>query len=369
MAIKMLKSHNFFNIKYSLIVGTSITLQLLAYILYYVTDSYIFLGMYFLAIVPNLILLFRYKLSKSFIALISILLLFFMAASYMSQTYPLVINLYNIIYGINSLIAAFLLYKNDEPEKYIKIVFWFLTAIIYYHIFKFGLSNPDLYNEVFAKSSRNYVSASYVIILCLLALCYEKKKETVPLIYALLTTIACVFLFGRSGIALSFLITLFVLIRQKNYYLIGISTTVLVIVLLANLSLIENFVFEKTNFSTGLESERSIFLNEYLNHITYSTYDLFFGRSINHCCTWITLFNGNPHNSFIMGHIRYGLLHTLFTLAILIYIISSKNLTLIFFGLIILSRFFTDQLGLFTGFDIALYFLLFLVYQYKKYNR
>lgn len=153
--------------------------------------------------------------------------------------------------------------------------------------------------------------------------------------------------------------------KQKNYRLIGVFAVGTIAFILVNLQSIILFAENSTNFTNGLSSERSIFINEYLTGITNSNSDFFFGRRIAECCSWIQTFQGNPHNSFIMGHMRYGVAHTLLSIGIVLYILLSKNITLILFGLVILSRFFVDQLGLFTPFDLVLYYLMFLIYEYK----
>lgn len=353
---------NILMLKKNTILGSLIVAQILSYILYIKFDHYAFLGLYFLSSIPLLAALANKSINSKTVFFLLTVLALFIFFSFFSQTNPAYVNLYNLLYGITSLIGAYSLYVLKGPEKFIKFIFWIYTALVYFYIVRFGFSDPDQYNEILAGSSRNYVSGIYLVLISLLALCYEQRKAVVPLIYPVITLIACIFLFGRSGILFAFLITIFVLLRQKNYYILSFLILATIGFIAFKFNEISDFILNKTNFSIGLESERSTILNQYLSNITYSNKDLFLGREISQCCSLIVTLDGNPHNSFIMGHIRYGVIHTIFSVCLLAFIFLSKNITLIFFGLIIFSRFFVDQMGVFTGFDIVLYYLLFLAY-------
>lgn len=357
---------NLLKLRVDRVLGFLVVAQIAIYILYLKFNHYFFLGAYFLTAIPMIISMWNARINKIFLLGLIIVLSLFLFFSFLSNTYPYYVNMYNLLYGIISLIGAYTLFRVSHAEKYIKFVFWLYTALVYFYIVKFGFGNPDLYNEVFSGSSRNYVSATYIMILVLLATAYEKSKSIVPLIYPLITLIACVFLFGRSGILLSLAITFLILIKQKNHYVTGFLVLIIASMVAIKFNQISDFVLSKTNFSTGVDSLRSNVIGEYLHQITYSNSDILLGRRISSCCTWITLLDGNPHNSFIMGHIRYGIIHIIFSLCILIYIFLSRNLTFIFFGLIIFGRMFVDQIGLFTGFDIVLYYLMFVIYGYKN---
>ncbi|TCB36824.1 hypothetical protein E0H82_03700 [Acinetobacter sp. ANC 4910] len=351
-------------IKTQNIFGCMLTIQFFLYFFYLKTDFYIFLGLYFAMSIP-LSLSFtgqRFNVKAVFLVILTILL--FSLFSISSKEYPTIVGFYNMLYGVSAFISAYALYRINNPIKYIKFVFWTYTIFIVYHFVVLGFSDTDAYNKILANSSRNYLSAIFILVMVLLALTYEKEKENIPLIYPAITFLCCVGLFGRSGIALSALFLFFCLFKQKNYKLMFASFIIIFLAIILNLNTIEILLSEKTNFTNGLSSERTIFIHEYLNHITYNLTDLFFGRKLQDCCEWIILF-GNPHNSFIMGHLRYGIIHTIFSLCILLFIIFSRNINLTIFGIVILSRFSVDQLGLFTPFDLVLYYLMFLIYEYK----
>ncbi|MDC4051993.1 hypothetical protein [Acinetobacter baumannii] len=358
---------NLLKLKKQNLLGYVLVAQLFLYFFYLKTSNYIFLGLYFSTFIPLVIFIATQRFKRSSFFAFFLIVLVFVIFSINSNQYPALISIYNFLYGIIAFFSAYALFKIDTPTKYIKLVFWPYLIFLIYLFATLGFSDPGLYNEVLANSSRNYLSAILILIMVLLALSFEKEKKNIPLIYPFLTFFCCVGLVGRSGIALSALFLLFCLFKQKNFKLMIASITTIAVIIALNFSTIEYFISEKTNFINGLNSERSIFLHEYLHNITYNYSELFFGRRLQNCCQFIILFE-NTHNSFIMGHLRYGIAHTIFSIGIFIYILLSRNITFILFGLIILSRFSVDQLGLFTPFDIVLYYLLFIIYQSKRKN-
>lgn len=355
-----------FTLKRSYLFGALIVIQFYLYFFYLKTESYTFLASYFLLSIPIATVIIHQKLNQKILILLGVITLIFGFFGIYSKEFPVVVTYYNMLYGFSALIASYALYKTDKSEVFVKVLFWSYTAFIFYHFYTLGFKSPELYNDILKGSSRNYLSGIFVLLLILLALTYEKIKKPTPLIYPLITFVSCVGLFGRSGIVFSLAMLIFLMAKQKNYRLIGVFAVGTIAFILVNLQSIILFAENSTNFTNGLSSERSIFINEYLTGITNSNSDFFFGRRIAECCSWIQTFQGNPHNSFIMGHMRYGVAHTLLSIGIVLYILLSKNITLILFGLVILSRFFVDQLGLFTPFDTVLFLLLFIIHGSKK---
>lgn len=353
-------------IKKDIVWAFLLVIQFVVYFFYLKTGSYVFLASYFLSGLSLLFVFLSEKINIKFLVSFFVIIVFFIVASLFSQEFPFYVNLYNIFYGMVALVSAYALFVNNYSVIIVKSLFLLYSFFIFYFIFKFGFNDPNLYNNLLEGSSRNYLSAIFVLLLILLILTYERNKENISLIYPLVTFVGCFSLFGRSGIIFSFLILVYL-----SFRVFGLKVFSFIIILFSLFAIyrfndLQNLFFEKTNFVNGVDSERSIFLVEYLHGIEYKPYDLFFGRRLQQCCNWILLFNSNPHNSFIMGHIRYGVVHTLFSFLIFLYIVFSKNLTYVFLGLVILSRFFVDQIGLFTPFDIVLYFLLFLIYASHK---
>ncbi|MCG9516854.1 hypothetical protein MCL26_17290 [Acinetobacter pittii] len=359
---------NYMNVKKDFVWAFVLFLNLIIYFLYLKTGSHIFLGLYFASGFSLFFIFFQEKINIKILIIFMLMVAFFSIFGLMSQEFPFYINLYNELYGIVAFISAYILFLNKYSVSLVKLIFSLYASFVFYHVYKLGFNDPDLYNNLLEGSSRNYLSAIFILLLVLLILVHEKNKEKLSIIYPLVNFLGCVALFGRSGIVFSLLILLYFSYKKFGLKIFLLILTAILGMVFYKLNIIENIFLEKTNFVNGVSSERTIFLSEYLANITYKPYDLFFGRRLQSCCEWILLFNSNPHNSFIMGHIRYGIFHTLFSIGILIYILLSRNLTYIFLGFVVLSRFFVDQLGLFTAFDIVLFFLLLLIFssQQKK---
>ena len=337
-------------------------LQNLSYFLYLYTRSYIFLAFYFVSIIPLLALVeYKRKYIQYYVVGVVVLILF-MITSFFSREYPFWISWYNLLYVITSLLAAYFYINSVKGVGIARLSFYLYSIFLFYFIVKLG-SNGEAYNQILEGSSRNYLSAISIFLTINIYVQLIYRSKLLLIHPALINFILCVLLFGRSGIALSAVILLFV-IYIRNFKLFLALLLSLGLILLSYISNVILFFDSKTNFAIGLESERSVFRAEHLRGI-FNSYDFLTGRKISECCSYIQSF-GNPHNSFIMGHLRYGILHTILSLTILLFVIFKKNLVLLFFVLIIFSRYFLDQLGLFAYFDFVLFSIILILLSRNK---
>lgn len=317
--------------------------------------------MYFL--LGSISILFLNKIRKDILLISSVIFILFSLFSFLSRENVFFLNLYNLFLGFFAFLSAYFLYISNRFYIYLKFIFWAYSLMIFYYFYLFGLSDPDLYNDIFVKGSRNYVSAIYIFILCLLILSYDKRNLKVPMLYPLINFLGCVILYGRSGIIISFSIMMYLYFFNRNYLLVKILLVVLVILgMVLNIDELFLFFIEKTSFAYGIESERTVMINEYINGITSNIDNFLFGVKLDDCCITIKSFDGNPHNSFIAGHIRYGIFHIIFSLTIFLYIILSGRFLYIFISLVFYSRLFADQLGFFSPLDIVIFYIIFLIY-------
>lgn len=330
-------------------------IQNIIYFMYLYTRSYIFLIVFFLLMIPLFFLVeFKRKyLNYYFFGLI--LFILFLLVSVFSQEYPFWISWYNLLYGGAALLAAYFFVNSEKGLLYSKISFFCYSAFLSYFIMKLG-GDGEAYNEILEGSSRNYLSAISIFLTINIYIQLLFRAKYILLYPAIINFILCLLLFGRSGIALSLLILFFVIyIRSVKIFLTFFILSIIVV--FYYLGSIIFYLDEKTNFAIGLESERSIFRKEYMRGI-FDSYDFLIGRKIYNCCAYIQSF-GNPHNSFIMGHLRYGILHTFFSIFLILFVLYKKDIIMLFFLIIIYSRYFLDQLGLFAFFDFALFSLIF----------
>lgn len=243
-----------------------------------------------------------------------------------------------------------ILMLNREIIKYIYFLLFLSNILVIYFAVQNDF-NPEFGNNLLENKSRNYVSGTLAIFtVYYLTLC-RIFKEKISIILLVLLVVNSLFLYGRSGIAISFMILLFGL-----YYRLGkLIFSILSIVILSSLGLILNFLLKETNFSEGLDTPRSALFSEYVNSALNNTYSLFFGVDISKCCSLIVAYGSNPHNSFLMGHSVYGIISTLIVFVMIIVVIASKRLDMILLLLLIIMRYSLDTMGIFGYYDISFF--------------
>ncbi|SUA66508.1 hypothetical protein [Oligella urethralis] len=327
---------------------------------YYFFAGYFAIGYFLFGLILNYS---KVSLNKLLI-LFSIFTLFFVASVF-SQGVTFYIALYNLQYGVISLLIAYLLvFKIKDTRALSKLIYFLYVLYLTYLFFSIGFEDDEAYNVVFEGSSRNYLSGILIFLAINVGISHEKSNEKQPLLVYIITFVCCYFLYGRSGILLSSALLLYAIYQRNSKLLIFLFVFSLVYFFTSSFfwELLEK-IQTSSNFSRGFSSDRTLFLIEYLDRIDFKS--IILGRNFDECCQLIVEFERNPHNSFITGHSRYGILHTLMAILILIYILSSRNLTLIVLSLIVYGRYFLDQMGLFTYFDVVLFQLLLLV-RYKN---
>lgn len=276
-----------------------------------------------------------------------------------------------ILFGINSShqeifkytsfitsISAFFAAMIFRDQFSLKLLFYlnvFCNLAVLFLGFKAGFK-PEFGNNILSLSSRNIVSG-YLLLLIIyyLFLTYILNKK-INVFLILLFVFNCFILYGRSGVALSCLLLLYSLYKRYGSKLI----LIMVSIILASIGYLYTIFLQYTNFSSGLDTPRSEMAIEYMTNLT--THDIFFGRDIEHCCSIILQYR-NPHNTFLNGHIEFGIMHTIIISFIALVIIASRKTELIFLLLILYLRYAIDVIGLFSFTDIVLYAIF--IYSYK----
>lgn len=247
-----------------------------------------------------------------------------------------------------------ILMLNRGMIKYIYILL-LLANILFIYFSSLNDFNPEFGNELLENKSRNYVSGTLAIFtLYYLTLC-RIFEEKISIILLVLLVVSSLLLYGRSGIAISFMILLFGL-----YYRLGrVLFSILSIVLLSSLGIILTFLLKETNFSEGLDTPRNSLFSEYVNAALNDAYSFFFGVDIAKCCSIIVSYGSNPHNSFLMGHSIYGIISTIIAFVMVVVIIASKRMDIILLLLFLLIRYSLDTMGIFGYYDICLFTLFY----------
>lgn len=325
---------------------------------------------------PNYLLLFfllgvvavpfvRIK-NNDFINLIvfSFLFIFF---GILSQQYSMQYEIYNILsnlfQGVFTYIFALSIYSLSNAYQYVKRLFIAYLGMLSFEFINLGISNVDAFNHILAIGSRNIVSAICLCLLILLLAIGEVTGKRVSIFYPVATFVFCSFLYGKSGIILSFLILFFFIIRYFSSKTVIFTFFILFLLLLFNYNSIYSYFIQQTNFSSGLESaERLEIIKEYINAIENDGFRIFFGVNIKDNLPMVFHYGNNPHNSFLNGHILYGLFHTIFFIILFFYIfIKSNNLLFSFLTFCLLIRYSIDTLGLFSPFDVSLFYIFIVI--------
>ncbi|MDG9787052.1 hypothetical protein [Acinetobacter johnsonii] len=343
----------------------------LSVLLYFIFGGLITQLIYFSSVFSLLYFIKNYKIKKNVITFFLIYILGLIFFSFFSKVYEFHYSIGVIFYFIGSIIMA--LTFNDLKDKILFSNFIFYTFLVFL-LFKFytlGFFSPDDYNlNIFNGVSRNIVSAFLLFLIIFLSANYNIEKKRQPLIPYFLTFIFCVILYGRSAILISFLLLVFVLFLRyrRNVVSIIFVFSLFLITFSYFWNDISSFFVEKTSFKEGLDSPRSAMIKEYLNGIEYNYHDLLFGRSFDKCCYTIVYYGQNPHNSFINGHARFGIWHTLgilFAISLsFIYSLIYKKLFIFILLMLLLTRYAVDSFGLFSPIDVFSCYLL--IYIFKK---
>ena len=228
-------------------------------------------------------------------------------------------------------------------------------AWVLYQIVTIGY-NPDAYNNLI-DGSRNYVSGYLILFLIYYMFACHMNGVNVNLLYSFIVLVACFFLYGRSGVALScvlFIISIFHCGGRFKKSAIAIAVLILSAFYFSD---VLNFL-NNSNFSQGAETERTAMLYQYLSSIS-SVRDFIFGMDFFSCCSLIMKFDGNPHNSFLMMHSRFGIFP--FLIIVLFYLYQAfcgaliKNRYLNLLLLLVFARYFIDSIGFFGPVDFIVF--------------
>ena len=134
------------------------------------------------------------------------------------------------------------------------------------------------------------------------------------------------------------------------------------------IGVIYEYLLMSTKLSQGaLNTSRTDLYTEYLSSMSLT--ELFFGRSIMECCSLIVSYGGNPHNSFIQGHMNHGIFHTIFFLTAMTIILYTRIYELIFLVTVLYIRYSIDWIGLFSTYDVVIFSIFIYCYKSLKTNK
>lgn len=339
-------------LKSSDILRATIFVELLLPLAFYFTNSSLalYLAIPFF-ILNSFFILQKIKVSVEYIFIFGVVFLGFLFSLTMNN-WGFSIQMFSglVLLLWNFTLSVLILKYN--VRKIVLLIFVLFSTYVFFQ----GLLNkfePDFGNHILAESSRNYVSAILIIYYISYAALSCIEKEKISILVSVFLFVNCVVLFGRTGIVVSGLLLLYAI--YNNY---GVKVSVFLSVTLGVLSsVIYYYALEYTNFADGLDTPRTLMMQEYISNISES--EIFFGRNFFQCCQTIVAFGPNPHNSFIALHSIYGLYGVFLSILVIIVVLCSRYFSLLFFLMLIYFRYFFDVLGLFYFLDFTI-FIIFL---------
>ncbi|MGO2336790.1 hypothetical protein [Providencia sp.] len=347
-----IKKHN--------IITLLVILSFYAYLSKMITGSDAFLAIsVFIAIIviPIFVVTSKDKVNIFYLSMMVLSILVVILSSFFSRSYDEISAFVGIIYVATSCSLCWAINESGKELFIARMCFYaFFIYTLPFFIIN-NIVNPDGYNDILAGASRNIVSAIFILLSCFHMAAYIKENNKYPILVQLISFICCFMLFGRSGILISFIILSISLVNSFK------KTTSFTIILIIGAALayfiydIQDYVMTKTNFALGTDSPRSMMLDQYFSNMDLRS--LLFGNEYLSCCNEIVRFENNPHNSFIMGHARYGIFHTLIIASLLAYTVIRARLIAVILFIIALTRYAVDQIGLFSPMDFTLLYLAF----------
>ncbi len=282
-----------------------------------------------------------------------------------------IINYY-IIYLFSSASFAYFLVNNKFKTKFIYIPFIVISA---YVLLSF-ISGRDL-NEIFPDTSRNYISVILLTNVSTIYLIDWRQNNIINIWIAIITLTISILAIGRSGIIVSlFLFVCLIALKYKRLSVkkkvIGLSVLIipLIIYLLINWNQIVNIYysidyFSRLNALGFKDNARELLRNSYFDNLNIFT--LLFGYNYSGNGIY-SIWNNNPHNSFIELHHKAGFLFfpivaTLFY-AILVFLKKNKFYFIIIVALLIRAS--TDRVFFLTHYDYLIIALVLIALSEKK---
>lgn len=281
---------------------------------------------------------------------------------------------YSTVSLVNLLLANWLV--RQDATRVTALSFIALNIFYLFFIYsgiKHGFMPADV-NNYFLESSRNVVSTVALLFQVLYSASYYKDKNTLPKITPLITLLIAFFAYGRSGIALSAVLVvftfLFIFWRSKfTYKLLAFSLiSILFSFIYQYLTTIELLVLTETNFNSGLDTPRTLMVQEYIRSLNLGS--IIMGTDLS-TVPIINQYGNNPHNSIIYGHSQYGIFY-IFLLLVMVVTVSrykpfnKRNIVYTFLLLVFFVRILADKLSLPGVFDFIFYYLIYALYLSPK---
>lgn len=265
---------------------------------------------------------------------------------------------------------SIILLKTKLNDKIIDLLYFGIVLFFMVHI----VIGTDP-NDVF-RTSRNTISMFIIFCTVLVILVKLKNNKKVSSIYVILNLVICVWAVGRNGIISSVMLLLGYYISYFLRHKVKLIHTVIIllgitIIVLSSLIFADYFHNISEQILLSLDhlmnsrlhdSARESMISTYIDTMFNDFYSFIFGVKLIDIPLFVK-FKGNPHNSYLRLHSKYGILG--FTLVIIFMVkaaikaLQRKKYLVLTCMVVVAMRIFTDVYA-FTGiFDVVVYYFIF----------
>ena len=265
---------------------------------------------------------------------------------------------------------AILLFEFGFPRKYSFLLFYLISTYFTFWAFTGRIS----VQEILTHGSINYISILSIFCMCLYYLSHRcEKAVTLPYIPVLLVMFLSIWTGSRASIICCGIV--FLLLLRINYQLSNSSSSKSWFFVFAAIIIVGAIWFgeryigmfdESLQYKMdkqGMDSARSILWGEYISGMFSNIGEFLFGvDGLSSKYPHLQYYNGNPHNSFLVLHAKYGIIGFIFIISRLYNSIvkSWKNRDSIMILLIVIAvvRCFFDW-NAFPGlYDVLFWFII-----------
>lgn len=277
-------------------------------------------------------------------------------------------------------VAASLFYCKIR-SAFFECFFWFILLLFVYKMLS-GVAVSD----AIALGSENNVSAQLVFFLGLFLIAKNKygKLLSIPYIPIIVSIAVTAWSGSRAGVVSLVTILLFAVLYNIFFAKTSNLRNVVSILIALGISCVIISSFAGDYFTTllmkmeryGNTSIRSVIWSEYVGGTFDSFLNLLFGTNTNNTAyTYMSFYGGNPHNSFLMLHARFGIVGFLGIIYVvvksMILLILDKELILFGVMIMVLVRMFYDWVAFPGIYDVFFWYLILYLFDrfYKKMNK
>lgn len=271
---------------------------------------------------------------------------------------------------------AILTYEFGISKRVYWCVAYLIIALICIYIIRGGAANNLLF-----MGSQNNISAYVIFFVIMGYLSVMREKKTIKYFASFLTFAICLWTGSRAGIISAFLLV--VVTFLYNFFAIkGYKAQSLLkwCALIGFAVWAVNHFFGKYLLGLtakldryGSGSIRIEIWREYIQGVLSNIGNFFLGSDTsNEIYHWLSFYNGNAHNSFLMLHAKFGLLAISLLIVLMFMVVykamKEKNYIVIIVLLTASARMFFDWIAFPGLYDVLFWYMFLYVLDKRKYE-